>query len=62
MDSKMSEAARRIIHVLRRYTADEWGGTETVIQEIAGIPVRRYDYCYPLFQNPALHRLAIPLG
>jgi glycosyltransferase involved in cell wall biosynthesis len=72
----MTDTHRRIIHVPRRYTADEWGGTETVIQEIsrqqqkdgwvpeihtskaldptaeesiAGIPVRRYDYCYPFF-------------
>lgn len=31
----MSIAARAIIHVPRRYVAEEWGGTETVIQEIS---------------------------
>jgi len=77
---------RRIIHVPRRYTADEWGGTETVIQEIsrqqqkdgwlpeihtskaldpkpkeviAGIPVFRYNYCYPFFGLSAEDRLAM---
>ena len=30
-----SAEQKRIIHVPRRYTADEWGGTETVIQEIS---------------------------
>ena len=64
----------RILHVPRRFVADEWGGTETVIVEISrfqqqqgwrpevftslalsdvnheligGIPVRRFNYCYP---------------
>jgi glycosyltransferase involved in cell wall biosynthesis len=77
---------KRIIHIPRRYTADEWGGTETVIQEIsrqqqkegwqpeihtskaldstpeetiAGIPVHRYDYCYPFFGLSDADRLAM---
>lgn len=79
-------AARRIVHVPRRYTAHEWGGTETVIQEIsrqqqkdgwtpeihtskgldptpseliAGVPVFRYDYCYPFFGLAEADRLAM---
>ena len=66
--------AQGIVHVPRRFVAEEWGGTETVILEIsrqqqragqrpvimtsmalarqreesiAGVPVRRYPYCYP---------------
>lgn len=31
----MSQRPRTIVHVPRRFTADEWGGTETVILEIA---------------------------
>jgi hypothetical protein len=65
-----------VIHVPRRFVAEEWGGTETVIleisrqqkraglvpriitsmalarmqhEEIGGIPVHRYHYCYPFF-------------
>ena len=30
----MTEAARRIIHVPRRFVFDEWGGTETVLAEL----------------------------
>jgi glycosyltransferase involved in cell wall biosynthesis len=67
-------AGKRIIHVPRRFVAEEWGGTETVLLEIsrdqqrtgwqpeiftslalsrtrqeifAGVPVRRFSYCYP---------------
>lgn len=67
---------KRILHVPRRFVAEEWGGTETVLLEIsrhqqragwlpeiftslalskvksetfAGIPVRRFRYCYPFF-------------
>jgi glycosyltransferase involved in cell wall biosynthesis len=67
---------KRILHIPRRFVAEEWGGTETVILEIscqqqragwepeiftslalskvksetfAGIPVRRFKYCYPFF-------------
>ena len=81
-----SSAAKRIVHVPRRYTAHEWGGTETVIQEIsrqqqkegwipeihtskgldptpseliAGVPVHRYDYCYPFFGLAEADRLAM---
>lgn len=70
----MSAPPRTIIHVPRRFTAEEWGGTETVILEIShhqqrtawrpeivtsmalahtrhedigGIPVHRFPYCYP---------------
>jgi len=73
--STMSKVSPRgIIHVPRRFSVDEWGGTETVILEISrvqqksglkprilsskalssarsehvgGVPVRRYNYCYP---------------
>lgn len=31
----MSDAARTIVHVPRRFVAEEWGGTETVILEIS---------------------------
>jgi len=31
----MSSAAKKIIHVPRRFVAEEWGGTETVILEIS---------------------------
>ena len=31
----MNSAAKRIIHVPRRFVAEEWGGTETVILEIS---------------------------
>lgn len=82
----MGRPGKRIIHVPRRYTSDEWGGTETVIQEIsrqqqkegwqpeihtskaldptsaeeiAGIPVHRYDYCYPFFGLSEEDKLAM---
>lgn len=78
--------AKRIVHVPRRYTAHEWGGTETVIQEISrqqqkegwipeihtskgldptpseqisGVPVFRYDYCYPFFGLSESDRMAM---
>ena len=35
------KSPRRIIHVPRRFVADEWGGTETVILEIASNQLRR---------------------
>ncbi len=65
-----------VVHVPRRFVAEEWGGTETVLLEVAraqqraglhplimtslalstrrreqvgGVPVRRYRYCYPFF-------------
>ena len=31
----MESAAKNIIHVPRRFVAEEWGGTETVILEIS---------------------------
>ena len=81
-------SANRILHVPRRFVADEWGGTETVILEIArqqqrasmrpeiftshaltpvrreligGIPVRRFNYCYPFFGLSAADRAALDL-
>ena len=78
--------ANRILHVPRRFVADEWGGTETVLLEIArqqqraggrpeivtsmalatrrreqigGIPVRRFRYCYPFFGLSAADRAAM---
>ncbi|MGB0745030.1 MAG: glycosyltransferase family 4 protein [Opitutales bacterium] len=73
----MNKASRnRILHIPRRFSLDEWGGTEAVItnlceaqkasghrpeihtslalslirsEEFRGIPVRRYNYCYPFF-------------
>ena len=81
-----SSPANRILHVPRRFVAQEWGGTETVILEIArqqqragarpeifttraltpvrrepigGIPVRRFDYCYPFFGLTAADRAAL---
>jgi glycosyltransferase involved in cell wall biosynthesis len=82
----MSRPSRTIVHVPRRYTADEWGGTETVIQEISrqqqragwrpeivtslalsrirheeigGVPVHRYPYCYPYFGLSSANRAAM---
>jgi len=76
----------RVIHVPRRFTAGEWGGTETVILEIArrqklaggnpeiftsmaldprpeevlaGVPIRRFPYCYPFFGLDAAARAAM---
>jgi glycosyltransferase involved in cell wall biosynthesis len=78
--------ANRVIHVPRRFVAEEWGGTETVILEISrqqrragwqpeihtsmalaaqhhntigGVPVRRYNYCYPFFGLSAADRMAM---
>jgi len=78
--------ANRILHVPRRFVAEEWGGTETVLLEIArqqqragerpeivtsmalatrrceeigGVPVRRYPYCYPFFGLSAGDRAAM---
>lgn len=78
--------ADRIIHVPRRFVAEEWGGTETVIleisrqqqragwkpeihtsmalasqrrNEISGVPVRRYPYCYPFFGLTAADRVSM---
>ena len=75
-----------VIHVPRRFVAEEWGGTETVIleisrqqrraglvpriitsmalarlqhEEIGGIPVHRYPYCYPFFGLSAADRAAL---
>ncbi len=36
-ESSSTPAAKRILHVPRRYTALEWGGTETVINEICRV-------------------------
>jgi len=81
-----ADRQRRIIHVPRRFVAEEWGGTETVILEIArhqlaagwrpeivtsmalaarrqdtiaGIPVRRFPYCYPFFGLTAEDRASM---
>jgi glycosyltransferase involved in cell wall biosynthesis len=78
--------ANGIVHVPRRFVAEEWGGTETVILEIsrqqqragfvpvimtsmalarlrdetiAGVPVRRYPYCYPFFGLSAADKAAM---
>lgn len=75
-----------IVHVPRRFVAEEWGGTETVIleigrqqqqaglhpliltslalarkrrEEIGGVPVRRYPYCYPFFGLSRADRAAL---
>ena len=67
---------KRILHIPRRFSQDEWGGTEAVISNICqiqaqqglqpeihtslalsknrsdnlhGIPIHRYSYCYPFF-------------
>lgn len=82
----MTATPKSIIHVPRRFVADEWGGTETVIleiskqqqlggarpeiftslalsntreEEIGGIPVRRFGYCYPYFGLSDADRLAM---
>jgi glycosyltransferase involved in cell wall biosynthesis len=82
----MSEADQTIVHVPRRFVAEEWGGTETVILEISrqqqragwkpvvftsmalarqreerigGVPVRRFDHCYPFFGLSAEDRAAM---
>lgn len=34
-DSAAHQAARRILHIPRRFVAEEWGGTETVVLEIS---------------------------
>ena len=81
-----SPAPRRIIHVPRRFVAEEWGGTETVIleisrrqqadgflpeihtsmalahqrrEEIGGVPVIRYPYCYPFLGLDAAAKAAL---
>jgi glycosyltransferase involved in cell wall biosynthesis len=76
LNAAKTATAKGIIHVPRRYVADQWGGTETVIQEISlqqkragfsplvmtsmalaesrnenisGVQVKRFNYCYPFF-------------
>jgi glycosyltransferase involved in cell wall biosynthesis len=82
----MTQTPRTIIHVPRRFTADEWGGTETVIleisrqqqrtgwrpeivtslalsrvrhEEVGGVPVHRYPYCYPYLGLSSANRAAM---
>lgn len=77
---------KRIVHVPRRFVAEEWGGTETVILEISrqqqragaqpevftslalarerkeqihGVPVRRFPYCYPFLGLSRADRAAL---
>ena len=79
-------APRKIIHVPRRFVAEEWGGTETVILEISrqqqragwqpeiltsmalakqrnenigGVLVKRFPYCYPFFGLTAADKAAL---
>lgn len=86
MAAAKSSTAKGIIHVPRRYVADQWGGTETVIQELSrqqqragfsplvitsmalatrrnehinGVPVKRYNYCYPFFGLDAKAKAAM---
>lgn len=83
----MSASARNVVvHVPRRFVAEEWGGTETVVLEvarqqqragakpeiltsmalsdrrtenIAGVPVRRFPYCYPFLGLSRADRAAM---
>ena len=75
-----------IVHVPRRFVAEEWGGTETVIleisrqqqrlgaspeiltsmalassrkEQISGVPVDRFPYCYPFIGLSAADRAAM---
>lgn len=84
--SKARSGPSTVVHVPRRFVAEEWGGTETVIleisrqqqraglrprivtsmalaklrhEEIGGIPVHRYPYCYPFFGLSDADRAAL---
>jgi len=86
LSAAKAATAKGIVHVPRRYVAEQWGGTETVIQEISlqqqragfaplvmtsmalaksrneninGVKVKRFSYCYPFFGLDAKAKTAM---